>query len=164
MRANESACVVLCKTSFVLQGATTAATSYDWTYPQVAATDEFVSMAQQFNLFKIRGMKFEIFHTNPTVSNRAAVSTVHASTTGALPSTWTTLEGVIDAPDSRFIIPGSEKQDLYWNASGSAEQEFQDVNTFTNHGGFRGYVDQTATVVQLATVVATAVVVFRGRH
>jgi len=164
MRVSESSTMVLCKTTFRILTSTTAPLNQEWTYPQVAATDDFVSLAQQFNEFKVKFMKFEIYHTNPTATAFAVASTCHASVSGPLPSTWTSEAAIVDAPDAKYLQPGSEKQVLYWNASGPQENEYQDVNSFINHGGYRSLLDQSATSQALGTVIATACVVFRGRH
>jgi len=164
MRNFESSVTVLCKSSFRLNTSTTTALSADWSYPQIAATDEFISLSQQFNTFKVKSMKFEIFHTNPTATGATAISTVHADVAAALPSTWTTEASVTDAPDALYLQPGSGKETLYWNANGTGELQYQDVNNFHNKGGFRAYSDQTTSVQLIGIVIATAVVTFRGRH
>lgn len=164
MRAGESSCTVLVKSALSLTSSTTAATSVVWTYPEIAAADDFVSLAQQFNMFKVKCMRFNFCHVNPTSTAALAASTVHSNVTGALPTTWTSEQAVIDGPDSVYLSPGGDPEVLYWNSSGVSETEYQDIATFNNHGGLRVYLPQVSAVNQTAVVVCSAVVVFRGRR
>lgn len=163
MRAGESACTVLVKSAISIAASSTAATSVVWTYPEIASADDFVSLAQQFNMFKVKFMRFQFCHVNPSSTTAVVASTVHSNAAGALPISWTTEQAVIDSPDSVYLSPGGDPETLYWNASGVSETEYQDCTTFNNHGGLRVYLPQS-TVAQTAVVVCSAVVVFRGRH
>jgi hypothetical protein len=162
-RFQESAATILVKAQYDLTAQTTP-NGYAITYTQIVATDDFASMATQFNTFKVKAMRFEAFHTNPTGIIPVAMSTVHGDFTGDPPSTWISDQSIIDAPDSQFLEPGSKKQTWYWNARGTAENQFQDVNTFTNYGGLRYYVRAAGSATYIASVIMTAEVVFRGRH
>jgi hypothetical protein len=162
-RANESAATILVKAQYDIT-AQTSPQGYTITYTQITATDDFASMAGQFNTFKVKAMRFEVFHTNPTGIVPIVVSSLHGDFTGDPPSTWITDQSIVDAPDSQFLEPGSKKQTWYWNARGTAENQFQDVNQFTNYGGLRYYVRAAGSVTYLASVIMTAEVVFRGRH
>jgi len=162
MRENESAAMVVCRMTQLVSVAT-AATSYSITYTQLAGTDDFASMASQFNTFKVKSMRFEVYHTNPSVATPVAVSTVHGDFTGDPPSTWVTEQAVVDAPDAQYLEPGSKRQNFYWNARGTQENAFQDVNNFTNYGGLRYYVGG-GTAQTAYAIITSFVVVFRGRH
>lgn len=164
MRSGQSACPVLIKTSLSLVTSTTAGILGSFTYLELAVTDDFASLAQQFNEFKVKCMRFRVCHTNPTNTTPLVFSTVHANVPSALPSTWLNEASVVDGPDSKYISPGADPEVFYWNASGVSETEYQDVNTFNNHGGLRYYVPQVTTSAQAAVVVVEALVVFRGRH
>lgn len=164
MRAGESSCPILVKSALSLTTSTTSAVSVVWTYPEIASADDFVSLAQQFNLFKVKMMRFEVCHVNSTSTAAVVLSTVHSNASGAIPTTWTTEQSVIDAPDSVYINPGAQREVLYWNASGVSETEYQDISSYSNHGGLRAYLPQTGVSVQTCVVVCSAVVVFRGRH
>jgi hypothetical protein len=164
MRAGESACTVLVKSALSLTSSTTGATSVVWTYPEIAAADDFVSLAQQFNMFKVKCMRFNFCHVNPTSTAAIVASTVHSNTSGAIPTTWTSEQSVIDGPDSIYLSPGGEQETLYWNGSGVSETEFQDCTSYNNHGGLRVYLPQVSVVNQTAVVVCSAVVIFKGRR
>jgi hypothetical protein len=164
MRGQESSTVVLCKSSFRVTADTVAPLTTDWSYPQIAGTDDFISLAQQFNEFKVKFMKFEVYHTNPSATANTVVSTVHGIFTGGIPTAYQTEASVVDAPDSKYIQPGSEVQKFYWNASGTPENNYQSVSSFQNYGGYRSYTDQVTTSQLVCTVIATACVVFRGRR
>jgi hypothetical protein len=164
-RSAGSLSVIDIKSTFDI-GLTSGGGAATVTFTQVAGADDFVSMAQQFNEFKVKAMKFDVFHTNPSSSTPIVFSTLHSNFFGDPPSTWATEQSIVDAPDAMYLEPGSKKQSFYWNAMGTAENEFQDVNSFNNFGGLRWYVRPTTggTGVVTAIVVMSAIVVFRGRH
>ncbi len=162
-RNQESTATILVKAQYDISAGTSPA-GYAITYTQIAATDDFTSMAGQFNTFKVKAMRFEVFHTNPTGIVPIVVSTLHGDFTADPPTTWVSDQSIVDAPDSQFLEPGSKKQTWYWNARGTAENQFQDVNQFTNFGGLRYNVRAAAATTYLASVIMTAEVVFRGRH
>lgn len=163
MRAGESACTVLCKAAYQLATSVSAPTSTVITYPEIVATDDFVSMAQQFNMFKIKYMRFDLSHTNPTFVGNVVASTVHGNISGAIPLSWTSENAVVDGPDSTYISPGAAKEVFYWNGTGVSETEYQDVTNYNNHGGFRCYLPTQSTALVAGVVVVSAVVVFKGR-
>jgi len=160
MRANESAIPVLVKSSFGLSIQTTPAGN-TISFAQIAATDDFVSLAAQFQTFKVKAMRFEVFHINPSASTPTAVSTFH--TDGGSFSSLTTEQSVVDGEDSKYLEPGSKKQDFYWNARGSLETGFQGVNAYADFGGLRYYIPAGTSNLDVARIVLTAQVVFRGR-
>lgn len=163
MRAGESSCVVLCKSAYQLSTSSGSPSSLVITYPEIAATDEFISLAQQFNMFRIKCMRFDLSHTNPSFVGNVVASTVHSNIVGAIPTAWTTEGGVIDGPDSVFISPGASREVFYWNGTGVSETEFQDVSAYNNHGGFRCYLPVQAAPAVAGVVVVSAVVIFKGR-
>jgi hypothetical protein len=163
MRAGESSCMVLCKSAYALSTSTTAATSVVVTYPEIASSDDFVSLAQQFNMFRIKCMRFDLSHTNPSFVGNVVASTVHSNLVGAIPTGWTSEQSVVDGPDSLYISPGSVREVFYWNGTGVSETEFQDVSTYNNHGGFRAYLPQQTAASTAGVVVVSAVVIFKGR-
>lgn len=163
MRSQESSTVVLCKTLLDL-APVASAQGYSFDFITATTTDDFTSMATQFNTFKIKSMKFEIFPVNSTTRSPIALSTLHGDFTTAPPSSWVTETSVVDAPDAQYLMPGGDKLSFYWNASGARENEFQDVNQFRNFGGLRLNIRGNTVTDVLAVCVMTAQVVFRGRH
>lgn len=163
MRAGESACTVLIKSALSVAASSTEATSVVFTYPEIASSDEFVSLAQQFNMFKVKCMRFNFCHVNPSSTAAVVASTVHSNVVGALPTTWTSEQATIDGPDSVYLSPGGDQEVLYWNGSGVSETEYQDITTYNNHGGLRIFLPRSS-VAQTAVVVCSAVVVFKGRR
>lgn len=162
MRSNASSTMIVAKTVSSISVGTTAQ-SYTITYTQLTASDDFASMASQYNTFKVKSMRFEVFHVNPSVATPVAVSTVHGEVNGDYPANYVSEQAIIDAPDAQYLEPGSKKQVFYWNARGTLEKAFQDVNTVTNFGGLRFYV-AGGTAQTAYQVIASFVVVFRGRH
>jgi hypothetical protein len=163
-RMSESTTTIVVKTSFDLVTGTTVV-STTFTFPDLVLTDDFISFAQQYNTFKVKSMRFDVFHTNPASTAPVAVSTLHCNFSGQPPTTWLNESAVVDGPDSMYIEAGSKKQTFYWNAKGTAELEYQDVNTFNNHGGLRCLLRATTPAgVTAGIVVVSAVITFRGRH
>ncbi len=159
MRSNESATAVLVKGAFGIDSsASPGGGTYD--FGNFAAEDDFVSLAQQFETFKVKAMRFEVFHTNPGSTVPIAMSTFHAD--GPFGAS---LNNVIDGEDSKFLDAGAGKQVFYWNARGTAELAYQSTSSFVSFGGVRYYKELGSTAVgnRLVTVVCTAQIVFRGR-
>lgn len=163
MRYMESSTVVLCK-GIVDLNTTTVVNAATVDFAFVSSTDDFSTMALQFNTFKVKAMKFEVFPTNPVNSTPIAMSTFHAVLPGAAPATWVTEAAIVDAPDAKYLMPGADKSCFYWNATGPRENEFQDCNSFSNFGGLRYSVRVGSATASVATIVVTAQVVFKGRH
>lgn len=159
MRSNESATAVLVKGGFgITTGANPGGGSYD--FGNFAAEDDFVSLAQQFETFKVKAMRFEVFHTNPGSVVPVVMSTFHAD--GPFSAS---LNNCIDGEDSRFMDAGAGKQVFYWNARGTQELAYQSTSSFTSFGGIRYFreLGSTNPDQRILTVICTAQIVFRGR-
>lgn len=147
---------------------TGAATTSSYNFDNVFATDDFTSMAQQFNLFRVVSIKFEITDTNPNVSAYNVWGTWHESYTGS--SLAYDRQNITDLPDSRVISGGTGQTVLYWMSHGSAENEFQNTSLTTGspvinkYGGLKYYVGNGGAAVPKYTVSIHAVVDFRGRR
>jgi len=162
LRSQESSMFINCKGVYDINASTSATTAY-LTYATVVATDEFQSVAQQYNMYKVKGMRFEVFHTNPTTATPVALSTFHMNMVGVPPASYLSEGAIVDAPDAMFMEPGSKKQTFYWNASGQSENEYQDTTNYNDHGGLR-FAVRAGTTGQIGIVVMSALVVFRGRR
>jgi len=135
--------------------------------PQVAIFDEFVSIQAQFETFRIRAIKFDIYDVNPSNSSVGWFSTFHDQFSGAAQPTFT-VAGVVDGPDSQLVPPGTGKLTLYWRAKGTLENGFvtdDDVGVTQPplySGGLR-YSVGANTAARKFQVVVNAIVDFRGR-
>lgn len=160
-RSNESAVPILVKG---VTGISTAAAggSGVYTFNEITQEDDFLSLGAQFRLFKIKAMRFEVFHINPSNTVPIVISTFHndGSLTGV-----TGQASTVDGEDSKYLDPGDGKQVFYWNASNATEKLYQDVTSFTSFGGLRWYRETGSTNVDvpLVRIIITAQIVFRGR-
>lgn len=129
--------------------------------------DDFVSMAAQFQTYRIKRVRFDIYDAFPGSGATIFWSTFHdVNTTGA--QHVPTLNGVIDGPDSQIVPPGTGKISLFWTAKGVLENEFQSTTSSTpaiqDFGGLRYYAPGSSTPVNGKYQVFCKVIVdFRGR-
>jgi hypothetical protein len=137
--------------------------------PQIALFDDFVSLSSQFETFRIRAIRFDIYDINPGVSINAFWSTFHDQfTAGAQPVF--TQANVVDGPDSAIVPPGTGKITLYWRAKGTLENQFvtndsSSVAVPTQYfGGLRYGIASSASATAKWQVIVKAVVDFRGRY
>lgn len=162
MRSNESATPVLIKAVFGI-ATVTAAGGGLYSFQNLITEDDFASFAAQFTTYKVKAMRFEVYHINPGLVTPIAMSTVHID--GGNVTNLLTQSSVVDGEDSKYMDPGAGKQVFYWNARGSLETEFQGVQNFTDFGGFRYFNEgvSSSAGTAIARVIVTAQVVFRGR-
>jgi hypothetical protein len=160
-RVNESAVSVLVKG---VAGISTAAAGGSglYTMNEIGQEDDFASLAAQFRLFKVKAMRFEVFHVNPSNTVPIVLSTFH--TQGSLTGV-TGQAATVDGEDSKYLDPGNGKQVFYWNATNATEKLYQDVSLFESYGGLRWYRESGSSNVDvpLVRIIVTAQVVFRGR-
>lgn len=144
----------------------TADVSTTYGFDQIIASDDFQSVAQQYNLFKVVSIRFDIYDTNPNVSAYNAWGIFHDNYEGS-PIAFTRAN-VADLPDSRVISGGTGQTTLYWVAHGSLEQQFNSATTVGSvvqkYGGLKYFVGQGGTAVPKYTIQVHAVVDFRGRR
>jgi len=137
-----------------------------YNFVNIVATDDFQSLLQQYNLFRVKGIRFDIYDTNPnTGSGTAFFSTYHVA--GGQTQNMPALNDVVDGPDSGIVPPGQGKLSLTWMSKDIHERDFQATaspGAYTNYGGLRAYVTQgtTATTARWRVIVK-AHVQFRGR-
>lgn len=160
MRSQESAIPVLIKGAGAIDSGTEQ--GLYWGFLNIAASDEFGSLAQQFKLFKIKAIRFEVFHQVASFAQPIVVSTYHTQDAEAAPR----VEDVIDGEDSKFLDAGAGKQVFYWNARGTPETDYQSTSALGSYGGLRAFRQTNAVNPGLrqATIVWTAQVVFKGRY
>lgn len=134
-------------------------------FDQIVACDDFVSMAQQFNLFRITAIKFDVYDNNPSVAAYNGWGVWHENYNSS--SLAYTRANIADLPDSRVISGGTGQTTLYWLAHGTAENQFQNAfagnSTLNRFGGLKYFIGNGGTAVNKYTVQVHAVVDFRGR-
>jgi len=135
-------------------------------FDEITNSDEFTSLIQQYNLFRIRSMKFDVYDVNSNVAVVNQWGVWHDNYETTLPSY--TRQNIADLPDSRVISVGTGQTTLYWVAHGTAEMQFQaDSSTgspIQRFGGLKYSVGPLATTVPKYTITVHAVVDFRGRR
>jgi len=163
-QVSESQVRVICGDVFDINPPTTQSSTI-YGFATVINTDDFQSLAQQYELYRVTAIKFDIYDINPSAVVSNVWSTFHNSTAGA--SGAYTRAQVADGPDSRVLSSGTGFTSLYWRAHGTLELGFQPTNTTGTtqqyFGGLR-YSLAAATAGQSKyQVVVHAVVDFRGR-
>lgn len=146
-------------------GIPTADTSAVYGFDSIFATDDFASLIQQYNLFRVKSIKFDIYDVNPNVPTYNTWGVWHDNYEGPVPNY--TRENIADLPDSRVVSPGTGQTTLYWNAHGFAENQFQAAGSAGSpaqrFGGLRYFISGGAAVNKYIVHVH-AVVDFRGRR
>jgi len=165
LKTSESQTRVLCGT-VLDSGIQTVDIVGTYGYDQIGLTDDFVSMAQQYNLFRVKSIKFEIFDLNPNVPCYNNWGIWHDSYEDTTP--LYTRANIADLPDSRVLSGGTGQTTLYWNAHGTAENQFQSCASgtpVTKFGGLKYFIGANPTVVNYKySIQVHAVVDFRGRR
>jgi hypothetical protein len=166
---NSHSQVTLCCTDEFGLSVATSPTSGILAGSQIRLFDEFVALGGQFQTFRIKRIRFDIYDLLPNLGSLAVWSTFHdVNTTGSqyVPSPSNT----IDAPDSQIVAPGMGKISLFWTAKGTTENEFQSTNVGSgapamDFGGLRYYIAGAgAAVPNRFQVFVKAIVDFRGRE
>lgn len=165
LQNSHSQITVLCTGRFEVNTATAASTSY---YSGLTArnTDDFNNMAVQFQTFRIRAFRFDVYDVNSLVAVNNIWSTFHDNllTVPAYP-----FDQVVDAPDSQVLTPGFGKATFYWRAKGTSENDFQSTaltgqSPVVDYGGLRVALLASDAVSRKYQVVMKALVDFRGRQ
>jgi hypothetical protein len=146
----------------------TTATEIFGTYgfDQIFNSDDFISMIQQFNLFRIKAIKFDISDVNPQVATINQWGIWHDNYETTVPAY--SRSNVADLPDSRVISVGTGQTTLYWVAHGTAENQFQAGSTAGSpsqrFGGLKYYLGLNSGTSIKYSVTVHAIVDFRGRR
>lgn len=157
---NQSLCTIVCGDLFSVNAATTGASTV-FSFNSITATDDFVSLAAQFNTFRVRGIMFDIYDVNPTVVAIGTMATFHQSNSIVAGHTQA---NIMDRPDSQLVAPGSGKITLYWRPKGTEENNFQGVGGFTDFGGMSINVPGVTTAATKYQIAMKAIVDFRARQ
>jgi len=166
LHTSESQVRVLCDTgNLVSLTSGDQFTLYDTAF--VRNSDDFVSLAQQFQLYRVMAIKVDIYDIVPAVAGANGGSTFHA--TYATPPVFS-FNNIVDGPDFRVVPPGMGKTTLYWSAHTLNERGFQPTASSaltgaspTDYGGIRFYAGAGTSGTNKYQIVVKAVVDFRGR-
>lgn len=135
-------------------------------FDQIFGSDDFNSMIQQYNLFRIKSIKFEIFDINSNVAIYNQWGIWHDNYETTVPSY--NRANIADLPDSRVLSSGTGQTTLYWVAHGTAENQFQQSSSagspIQRFGGLKYYISGSNPAVTKYSLQVHAVVDFRGRR
>lgn len=127
----------------------------------LVGSDDFISFAQQYVEFRVRGIRFDVYDVNPssapTINYWATYHTVDSTVAS-------TIEDIMDRPDCRSVPPGEGRISLAWLAHGIPEMAFQNTGSYQRLGGLVFNTQSTSTVSPKYTIMAKFVVDFRGRR
>lgn len=159
----QSTTTLICGDYFGLTGGT-AEVDRNISYQDIVSTDDFQSMAAQFNEFRVLAIRFDVYNINSSINAFSAFSTFHTETLGRSPSVNITT--VIDRPDSQVVSAGTGHIPFTWVARGSAERAFQEIiaaSSVIDYGGLSGSIGPLTASAPAFQIVMKAVVQFRGR-
>lgn len=156
---------VLCSSPILLV-TTTAGYVSSSSGASIRLSDDFVSIAQQFETYRITAIQYDVYDINTGNVATGFFSTWHDNVANGAIASFT--EGnVIDAPDSQLVPPGTGKISLSWVAKGTLENTFQaTANQGENprdFGGLRYSISGGSDAVTKYRVILKAIVDFRGR-
>lgn len=128
----------------------------------IRGTDEFSSLAQQYETYKIAGMRFDIFDQAPGLYTRSIFGTYHTTGAGTAPSVYSQ---VVDLPDANHVAPGTGKLTLYWYPSGPTENGWYSVsNTAIDFGGLAAATGVLSPDTPKYNLKCTYIIQFRARR
>jgi len=143
---------------------TTTAVTGIWDFNSLYGTDEFQNMIQEFTMFRVVSIRFDVVDLNPNAPAVNVFGTFHDDYTGTAPTY--TRANITDQADSTIISPGLGVKSFTWMAHGIEEGRFQSGQstgtTASKFGGLRWYV-LGSTSGPKYTLNVHAVVDFRGR-
>jgi len=140
----------------------TGGSSTTYGFDTLTGTDDFISFAQQYLEFRVRGIRFDIFDVQPNSAATVNYLATFHQIAGTVPSTPA---DIVDRPDARSIPPGTGRARLAWVAHGIPEMSFQSTTSYDTLGGLVFYTSPTAVITGTKyTLMAKFVVDFRGRR
>lgn len=132
---------------------------YDWS--ALAGTDDFVSFSAQYQEFRVRAIRCDIYDIQPSSNAVINYWATYHQIGGTVPQT---AENVMDRPDVRSVAPGDGKISLAWVAHSIPEMQFQSVSSYNGLGGVVSYTSPSAAVTgSKYSVLVKYIVDFRGR-
>lgn len=131
-------------------------------FAELLATDDFTSFAAQYQEYRVRGIRFDVYDINPNSSVAINYWSTFHQVGGPVPIG---IEDILDRPDARSLSPGDGRQSLAWAAHGIPEMQFNSVGSNPGLGGLSYYVSpQAAIAAAKYQIVAKYIVDFRGRR
>lgn len=130
-------------------------------FGELAGTDDFTSFTSQYQEFRVRAIRFDIYDLGGGSSSPLNFWATFHQIGGTVPSTF---DSVVDRPDSRSIVPGTGYASVAWVAHGIPEMAFQPISGYNTLGGLVYYLGGVSAAVNSKySIIAKFVVDFRGR-
>lgn len=130
---------------------------------QIRLFDDFASIIAQFETYRIKAIRFDIYDVNPNSTTVGFFGTFHDEYSSTSQPTFTASE-VVDSPDGQLVAPGTGKLTLTWMAKGTRENDFVSTASNIDFGGLRyAIAPATTAVANKYQVYCKAIVDFRGR-
>lgn len=169
LQNSESTVTVLCNDTFTLSTGASASglVAGSNTGSNIRGGDEFASMMSQFNTYRIRAVRYDVYDINQTIAATNAFSTIHDVVPFDSTFTPPPLAQVVDGPDAKNVPPGMGRASFFWRAKGTLENQFQAGDTVgepADFGGLRWAFFSPTISTAKYQVVVRAVVDFRGRN
>lgn len=136
---------------------------YSWR--DVRNSDEFLTLGSQWNEYRVRAIRFDVYDINPSVAVYSVFSTVHEPFQVTNPPVYSFTQ-VVDGPDAQTPQAGGPRLRFTWVAKGTRELQFQNLDSTSDpqfdYGGLRYAIGNAANVSKFMIVVK-ALVDVRGR-
>lgn len=137
-------------------------------WSQIVLFDDFISLSSQFNTFRVRSVRYDIYDINTGVIGTGLFSTFHDNFTAGTQPSFSFAE-VVDGSDSTYIPPGTGKASLSWVGHSLNEKGYYDVSpssggNLNDFGGLRYVVPGGTATAAKYRIVTKAIVDFRGRR
>lgn len=153
---------VVCGHQTNISFASGAANGNTIAFAELLGTDDFTSFAAQYQEFRVRAIRFDIYDINPNSSTVVNYWSTFHQVSGSVPVGQ---EDVMDRPDARSVAPGDGKTTLCWVAHGIPEMQFNSVGINPGLGGLSFYSSPSAAVSATKYSIMTKFIVdFRGRR
>lgn len=137
-------------------------------WSQVALFDDFQSLVQQFNTYRVRSVRFDVYDIAASSVGSGMFSTFHDQYTAGAQPVFSFSE-VVDGSDASYIPPGTGKVSFTWVGHTSVEKGYYDTQPPTesvrqDFGGLRFVVPGGTATPAKYRIITKAIVDFRGRR
>jgi hypothetical protein len=166
LQQSKSITRVLFKRVDTLDAPASASTMGTFSFPSLYGDSDWAAYTAQYLTFRVSGIKFEVYDTQPNVPAFALFGT-YSVAPGNTAAVATNLASVVDSPDAMQVPPGEGVRNFYWSAEGPLELGFQNTSQTTiDFGGLRYGVFSSGGAGATAgkyRIITTFVVDFRSR-
>jgi hypothetical protein len=137
-----------------------------FSFANLYGDSDWATYTAQYLTFRVSGIKFEVYDTQPNVPAFALFGTYSVAPANTGPVS-TSITNVTDSPDAAQVPPGEGLRCFYWNAEGTLENNFNATSqTALDLGGLRYDVVSSGGGGATAgkyRIISTYVVDFRSR-